>query len=104
MIIPRARDTKAENNSVLEAFSITGGSVIGTTVETFNVNGLYLSIKVGQGQSHLVALSGTGQTAAQVATQINNSLNAYPTSGSLVTCSGVNGKLQISQERKDISI
>ena len=56
--IPKARDTKAENNSALEAFSITGGSAIGTVLEPFNVNSLYLSIKVGEGQFHLVALSG----------------------------------------------
>ena len=63
LIIPRARDTKLENNSALEAFSIPGGSVLGTVLETFNVNGLYLKIKVGDGGSHTVALTGTGQTA-----------------------------------------
>jgi hypothetical protein len=94
--IPKARDTKAENNSALEAFSITGGSAIGNVLEPFNVNSLYLSIKVGEGQFHLVALSGASQTAAQVATQINNSVNAYPTSGTLVNCVAANGKLQIS--------
>ena len=96
LIIPRARDTKSENNSAIEAFSIPGGSVLGTVLETFNVNGLYLKIKVGDGGSHTVTLTGTAQTAVQVATQVNNSINAYPTSGTLVTCLGVNGKFQIT--------
>ncbi len=55
-----------------------------------------MKIRVGDGGSHTVALTGTAQTATQVATQVNNSINAYPTSGTLVTCSGVNGKFQMT--------
>ncbi len=93
--IPKGRDVKARNNSVLEGFSIPGGAALGTTTELFNVDGLAVKLKVGNGNYHTVVLTGTEETAAEVAAQINNSLNAYPTSGTLVNCIGVSGHLQI---------
>lgn len=93
--IPKGRDVKSRNNSVTEGFSIPGGSALGTGEEPFNVNGLSVKLKVGNGNYHTVNLTGTEETAAEVAGQINNSLNAYPTSGTLVNCIGVIGHLQI---------
>ena len=94
--VPKARVTKSVNESIIDAYSTTGGSVIGTATENFDVDGLNVKLMIGSGNSHTVALSGNGQTAAQVATQIENSVNAYPTSVDLVSCQGVGGKLQIT--------
>lgn len=103
--IPKGRVTKSVNNSVVDAFTITGASVTGTESETFDVDGLNVKLKVGDGNSHTVGLTGNGQTAAQVATQINNSVNAYPTSGILVDCKDASGKLQIqSIDGKSLTI
>lgn len=94
---PRARETSFRNSAVAGAFTSLGGSVLGTATENFNVDGLNVKIQVGSGAQHTVALSGTGQTAAQVATQIANALNAVPTApNTLVSCQGVGGKLQVS--------
>lgn len=94
--VPKARVTKSVNESIIDAYSAPGGSVIGTTAENFDVDGLAVKLLIGSGNSHTVTLSGNGQTAAQVATQIENSVNAYPTSVDLVSCQGVGGKLQIT--------
>jgi hypothetical protein len=103
--IPKGRDVKSVNNAILDPFEIPGGSVLGTVSETFNVSGLAIKLKVGAGNYHTVSLTGSGQTAAQVAAQISGSVNAYPTSGSLVYCQGVEGHLQIQAlEGKSLEI
>lgn len=96
--IPKARDTQAVNNSVLGSFDATGGYTIGTASENFDVDGLAIKLKVGSGNSHTVTFTGNGKTAAQVATAINDSVNAYPTGGALtplVQCAASSGKLMV---------
>ncbi|MEW6352108.1 MAG: DUF4815 domain-containing protein [Thermodesulfobacteriota bacterium] len=94
---PRARDVEARNNSSTDVFDATGGAATGTATEPFDVDGLNVKVKVGSGNSHTVALTGNGQTAAQVATQIANGVNTYPSaeSAALVTCTAVSGRVQI---------
>ena len=96
--IPKARTVDSVNNSVLGSFDATGGYTIGTTSENFDVDGLSVKLKVGSGNSHTVTFSGNGRTAAQVAADINASVNAYPTDGvnqPLVQCAASNGKVMI---------
>lgn len=94
--IPRARDFLSANNAVLTAYSAPGGTAIGTTTENFDVDGLNVRFKFGSGNWHTVGLTGNGQTAAQVASQIEASINTYPTSGDLVNAVDAVGKLQVS--------
>jgi len=93
--LDKGRVAREINNSSLEAYNEPGGYTVGTTTENFNVNGLSIKLKVGSGNSHTISLSGTGQTAEQVAAQIEASVNAYPTDGDLVECSDSEGHLQI---------
>ena len=93
--VDRARDVRSDNNTTIDAFVFPGGTVLGTLAEPFNVDGLYVSLQIGSGNPHPVALSGTAATASEVATAINSSVNAYPTSDPLVQCTGVSGHLHI---------
>jgi hypothetical protein len=93
--VPKARDTESVNNSPLDPYDAPGGAVIGTVSEPFNVDGLAVKVRFGSGNYHTVALTGSGQTALQVANQIANAINAYPTSGTLVSCTATGGKLKI---------
>jgi hypothetical protein len=93
--IPKGRDVKSENNSVLDPFIIPGGSVLSSHSEPFNVNGLAVKFRIGAGGYHTVNLTGASESAVSVAAQISGSINAYPTSGSLVYAQGVSGKLQV---------
>jgi hypothetical protein len=91
----KARDTLAVNNSGLDPFSIPGGYVITTNTENFNVDGKEIKLRVGLGNYHTVTLSGSSKPAADLETQIESAINAYPTSGYLVSCTASGGKLQI---------
>ena len=93
--IPKGRDVKSVNSSVLSAFSMPGGTVITTNAEPFNVDGLAVRIMVEEGNYHTVTLSGTAATAAEVASQISGGINTYPTSGSLLNCTSAIGKMQV---------
>jgi len=95
MDLARARETLFVNESASDPFSIPGGSVITSEEENFDVDGLNIKLTIGSGNSHTVALTGNGQTAAQVGSQIASSINAYPTSGTLVICTAAGGHLQI---------
>ena len=98
--IPKGRDTKSVNNSILDGFSIPGGSALGTASEPFNVNGKYVKVRFirggNNGNWHTVALAGTTETAAQVAAQIAGAINIYPTSGSLISCASQSGRLRMT--------
>ena len=103
--IPKGRDVKAANNSVIDPFSIPGGSVLGTESENFDVDGLAVKLKIGSGNSHTVSLTGNGKTAVEVAAQISGSVNVYPTSGVLIYATGVDGYLQLQAvDGKDLII
>lgn len=95
--VRRARDTEFVNGSTVDAFLATGGTVVSTNAENFDVDGLSIKLRVGNGNSHTVTFSGNGKTAAECATAINASVNAYPTAGQpdIVVCSGIAGLLQI---------
>lgn len=100
-VIPKARDVEFRNASPLDQFVFTGGSVIGTGVEPFDLNGLSIKLHVGSGNSHTVNFTADGMSAAAVVTAIETAVNAYPTSGEpdLVSCADAAGQLQI-QARK----
>ena len=100
VVIPKGRDTKTVNNSILDAYQTQGGSALGTASEPFNVDGLNVKIRfirAGKvGNWHTVTLSGAAATAAQVATQIAGAINIYPTSSSLISCQDQTGKLRMT--------
>ena len=81
----KARDVLAVNNSGLDVFNSPGGYVITTEHEDFAVDGLSIKLKIGGGNYHTVTFTGTN-TAAQLETAIESAINAYPTSGYLVSC------------------
>ncbi len=85
---PKARETAFKNNSVLDSFECPGGIVIGTATGNLNVDGLAVKIQIGNGGEHTVSLSGTTETAATVATQIGNALNAVPTAPGILIATG----------------
>ena len=93
--LPKARTVEFVNNSAVAGFSIPGGYVVTSNPENFNLNGLKIKLTVGLGNSHTVTFTGNGLTAAQVKTQIESALNAYPTNGELVICTALEGYLQI---------
>lgn len=100
VVIPKGRDTKSVNNSILDAYSTPGGSTLGTATEPFNVDGKNVKIRFTRagnaGNWHTVTLSGVAATAAQVATQIAGAINIYPTSSSLISCQDQSGKLRMT--------
>lgn len=104
----RARDTAFQNDGSTSAFSHTGGSTITAGEGPYNVDGLKLLLQIGVGADHTVTLSGSGQSAAQVATQINNALNTIPTDPAypLITCTAlVNNTFQLkAQDGKNLTI
>lgn len=105
--IPKARDVESRNNSAVGAFVHTGGYVIGTTTENFDVDGLKILVQIGSGTDITVTFSGNGQTAAQVATQIETTVNAVPSSGEpdLITCSDASGSVKLqAQDGKDLTL
>ena len=98
MEFDRARDTGFNNEGTSAAFTRTGGACVSENQNPFDVDGLKLLIQVGEGVDRTVTLSGSARTAAQVCTQINDTLNAIPTDPAypLVTCTAlVNGAIQI---------
>ena len=100
VLVPRGRDTKAVNNSILDGYSTPGGSVLGTVSEPFNVDGKNIKVRFIRadetGNWHTITLSGVSATAAQVAAQVSGAVNTYPTSSSLVTCQDQGGKLRMT--------
>jgi hypothetical protein len=87
LVQPKARETAFVDNAVTDVFNCPGGSILGTVAGPFDVDGKAVKIQVGDGNAHTVGLTGNGQTATQVANQIMNALNAYPTApGILVYC------------------
>jgi len=91
----RARDVKFVNNSGIDAFETPGGSVITGNPETYDLDGLNVSLTIGSGNAHVVAFTSDGMTAAQVGAAIEASVNAYPTDGELVICTAASGYLEI---------
>jgi len=105
--IPKARDTASVNNSAVGAFVHTGGYVIGTTSENFDVDGLKITVQIGSGTDIIVTFSGNGQTAAQVATQIETVVNAVPSAGEpdIITCSDASGSIKLqAQDGKSLTL
>ena len=100
VVIPKGRDTRSVTNSIIDAYSTLGGSVLGTATETFNVDGLSVKIRFIRagliGNWHTVDLSGAAATAAQVATQISGSINTGLAGGALISCQDQGGKLRMT--------
>jgi hypothetical protein len=94
-VINKARTVKAINGSGTDSFSADGGYVICTNPQNYAVDTLNIKLTVGSGNAHTVTLSGNGQTAAQLVTQIEAVMNAYATDGDLVECTAAGGYLKI---------
>ena len=103
--IPKGRDTKTVNNSILDGYSSPGGAVVGTALENFDLDGLAIKLKVGAGNWHTHTFTGDGLTAVAAAAQLSGAINAYPTSGTLITATGPNGYLRVqAPDGKDLEI
>ena len=102
----KARDTATQNNSSLGVFTATGGSVISSLTETFNLNGTSLKLKVGTGNYHTVNFTLDNNSAQDVANYINLQVNSYPSSGSepLISCTYGSGKVEIQAARDSLEI
>jgi len=107
LAINKGRDTASYQDAMIGGYESYGGSVLAANEQNYNVDGLHVKLKIGSGYAHDVTLSGSGQTAAQVATQINNAINARKTAGQpdIITCSAVSSKLFIrAQADKTLEI
>lgn len=103
--IPKARETDLRESAVLGSYISTGGLVVASKVQNYDVNGLKIKLKIGSGNSFTVTLAGSGQNAEQVATQVKNVVNAYPTSGGLLYGGSSSGKLYLQAiDGKDLTI
>lgn len=106
--INKGRDIRAYEDSMIGGYESYGGSVIAENEQNYDVDGLKVSLQVGSGHVHDVTLNGSGQTAAQVATQINDAINARKTAGQpdIITAEGLlSGYLFLrAQADKDLSI
>lgn len=106
--VDKARDTGFVNTGSTSAFNHFGGSTTGTTSEPFNVDGLKVTLRVGNGNSHTVTLSGTTETASTVAVQISNAINGiltYPSNAIIVPAGNTEGQLYIrAQHGKSLHI
>jgi hypothetical protein len=93
--IPKARTTMTRQNSTTGDFYAPGATVIGTVEGPYVVDGLSVKFKVGDGNSHTVALTGSGISASGVATQIEDAINAYPSAEAddLIECIYYQGHL-----------
>jgi len=89
--IPKGRDIRVYEDAMIGGYESYGGSFAASNQQNYNVDGLNVKIQVGSGYEHTVTLSGSGQTAAQVATQINDTINARKTTGQpdIIACSGL---------------
>jgi hypothetical protein len=105
--LAKGRDTVTYDNITVGFWSAPGGVAIASNTGPYNVDGLYVSLKVGEGYIHTIQLTGASATADSVATQINAAVNARKTSGQpdIVTAGSMNGKLTIAaQAGKKLSI
>jgi hypothetical protein len=94
--VDKAREVREENNSGVSVFSNIGGYIVSSNTETFNVDNKKVKLKFGpNGNSYTVTLSGTTATAAEIKTQIESYINAFPTSVPLVSCAASEGVLGI---------
>lgn len=97
-VVDKARDVTFVENGIVSSYSSPGGYVLGTEIETFNVDGLKVKFQIDSGDTHEFALTGTTESAEDVAGQINAVMNAIPTSSDLVDCSAADGYLLIQAE------
>lgn len=103
--IPKARDTDTRESAVLGSYIATGGLVIASRSQNYDVNGLKIKLRIGSGNSFTITLAGSGQSSEQVATQVKNVVNAYPTSGVLLYGGSSSGKLYLQAiDGKDLTI
>ena len=103
--IPKGRDTDSRETAAIGSYLSTGGLVIASNAQNYDVNGLKVKLRIGQGNSFTVTLSGSGQSAEQVANQIKYVVNAYPTTGTLLNGGASSGKLYLqARDGKDLTI
>ena len=62
----------------------------------YDLNGLDLTVKVGDGNIHTVSFTSDNMAASAVVTEIENTINAYPTDGTLVNGTAAEAILQLT--------
>ncbi len=103
--IPKGRETDLRETAAIGSYLATGGLVVAGNSQNYDVNGLKVKLKIGSGNSFTVTLTGSAQSADQVANQIRYVVNAYPTTGTLVQGGSSSGKLYLqAPDGKDLTI